>query len=128
MSFDRRILRSVLAAALPITALGGCIVAPAPRPYYAPRPVVYAEAPPPQAYYAPQVVTVEPPPPQPEVIGVAPVVGYVWIGGYWNWVGNRHVWVAGHWDAPRPGHVWVAHRWVRAGGGWRMAQGHWERR
>jgi len=102
--------RALLVACAAALALGGCIVAPAPRPYYAPA-----------------VVTVEPPPPQVEVVGPPPVVGYVWLGGYWGWQGNRHVWVAGHWDAPRPGHVWVAHRWVREGGGWRMAPGHWER-
>ena len=29
------------------------------------------------------------------MVGVAPVPGYVWFGGYWNWVGGRHVWDAG---------------------------------
>ena len=57
------------------TLLGGCVVAPAP------------------GYYG-GVVAVAPPPPQVEVIGVAPTPGYVWIGGYWNWVGGRHVWGA----------------------------------
>jgi YXWGXW repeat-containing protein len=118
--------RRLVSLALPGCAialmLGGCIVAPAPRPYYvAPAPVYVAPAP-------VEYVQVAPPPPQYEVIGAPPVVGYVWLGGYWNWVGGRHVWVAGHWDAPRAGHVWVAHTWVREGGGWRMAPGHWERR
>jgi len=49
------------------------------------------------------------------------------VGGYWNWVGNRHEWVAGHYVAPHPGHHWVAHQWVRQGDGWRLRPGHWDR-
>src|ERR1700689_5601547 len=73
---------AVLSGAL----LGGCIVAPAP------------------GYYGGgAVVTVAPPAPQVEVVGVAPTPGYVWFGGYWNWVGGPHVWVGGHWGPGRPG-------------------------
>jgi hypothetical protein len=89
--------------------LGGCVVAPAP------------------GYYAGGVVTVAPPAPQVEVVGVAPAPGYVWFGGYWDWVGGRYAWHAGSWGPGRPGYHWVAHGWVRAGGGWRMAPGHWAR-
>jgi hypothetical protein len=91
--------------------LGGCIVTPAP------------------GYYGGggAVVTVAPPAPQVEVVGVAPYPGYVWMGGYWNWVGGQHVWVAGHWHEGRPGYHWVPHQWVAARGGWRMAPGHWAR-
>jgi hypothetical protein len=106
-------LRAVLTgAAVSITALSlsACVVAPLPG-YYESGPVV----------------NVAPPPPQGEVIGVAPAVGYIWIGGFWNWVGGRHVWVHGHWDAPRPGYRWAPHRWEQAPGGWRMHPGHWER-
>jgi len=78
--------------------------------------------------YVGETVMVEPPPPQEEVIGVAPAAGYVWLGGYWNWVGGRHVWVAGHWGPGRPGYYWAPHHWVRAGGGWRLAEGHWVHR
>lgn len=73
------------------------------------------------------LVMVAPPAPREEVIGVAPVQGYVWIAGYWSWVGGRHEWVNGHWAAGRPGFHWVAHTWVRQGDGWRMHEGHWER-
>jgi hypothetical protein len=108
-----RTRRWVLGAAMPLlcsVALIGCVVAPA-QPYYASEGPVY----------------VAPPAPQVEYYGAPPAVGYVWIGGYWNWVGNRHVWVAGHWDAGRPGYRWVPHRWEREGNGWRMHQGHWDR-
>ena len=74
------------------------------------------------------VVSVAPPPPQAEVVGVAPVPGYVWIGGYWNWVGSRHVWIGGRWEAPRHGHYWVPHAWHREGPGWRHHHGYWARR
>ena len=73
------------------------------------------------------VVMVAPPPPREEVIGTAPVPGYVWLGGYWSWVGDRHTWVAGHWEAPRPGQHWVASQWLRQGDGWRLKPGRWER-
>jgi hypothetical protein len=73
------------------------------------------------------VVLVAPPPPQVEVMGSPPSADFVWISGYWSWVGNRHVWVGGHWAKPRPGHHWVAHQWVRQGDGWRLHPGHWAR-
>jgi hypothetical protein len=90
-------------------ALAGCVVVPD------------------QRHYPGGVVMVAPPPPREEVIGVPPVPGYVWIGGYWGWVGDRHEWVPGRWAAPRPGRHWVGHQWVRQGDGWRMREGHWER-
>ena len=103
--------KTALAVAIAVTALtlGGCVVAARP------------------AYDGP-VVAVAPPPPQPEVIGVAPAPGYVWFGGYWEWVGGRHVWHAGYWGAGRPGYHWVPHHWVQGPrGGWNMVQGHWAR-
>jgi len=100
----------LVALALSCVTLAGCVVAPAPAP----------------AYDSPTVM-VAPPVAQVEVVGVAPAPGYVWAGGYWNWVGGRHVWVGGHWMAGRPGYHWAPHRWVAVGGGWRLARGHWER-
>lgn len=87
--------------------LAGCVVAPAP---------VYREP-----------VYVEPPPPRVEYPGYAPVVGYVWIGGYWTWVGHRYEWVPGRWAPPRPGYRWVAPRWEREGNHWRQHEGRWDR-
>ena len=80
-----------------------------------------------QRHYVDGVVMVSPPAPREEVIGPAPVPGYVWLSGYWNWVGDRHEWVPGHWAAPRPGRHWVAPLWVRQGDGWRLKPGHWQR-
>ncbi|HEX3846201.1 MAG TPA: hypothetical protein VHV81_02385 [Steroidobacteraceae bacterium] len=105
----RSLTSGVLAALLTLVVLGGCVVVPD------------------QRHYPGGVVMVAPPAPRVEVMGVAPTPGFVWIGGYWNWVGDRHDWVAGHWAAPRAGYHWVPHAWVRAGDGWRMRPGHWQR-
>jgi hypothetical protein len=80
-----------------------------------------------QSHTAGGIVMVAPPPPRVETIESAPAPGYVWLGGYWGWVGDRHEWVPGHWEAPRPGRHWVAHQWVREGDGWRLKPGHWAR-
>jgi len=105
--------KTAVALSLTAAALTGCIVAPVG----------------PGAYYGdPTVVAVAPPPPRYEVVGVAPVVGAIWIAGFWNWAGGRHVWVGGHWDSPRPGYRWTPHRWEPvARGGWRLNGGRWDR-
>src|SRR5271168_5620796 len=100
---NQKWLRASLASGLVLgMALAGCVVVPD------------------QRHYADGVVMVAPPAPRVEVIGEAPAPGYVWIGGYWDWVGGRYVWHAGSWGPGRPGYHWVAHGWVRSGGGWRM--------
>ena len=101
--------RTLLLGFLFATAMSACVVVPD------------------QRHYAGGVVLVAPPLPREEIIGVAPVPGYVWIGGYWNWVGNSHQWISGYWAAPRRGRVWVAHQWVRQGDGWRLTGGRWVR-
>src|SRR5580658_118365 len=110
--FARPVLIATLAAA---TVLGGCVVRGS---VAVPEPAVYVGG----------TITTAPPAPQVEVYGAPPVAGYVWIGGYWNWVGGRHVWVGGHWAAGRAGYVWAPHHWVQGRDGWHMAEGHWVRR
>jgi hypothetical protein len=78
--------------------------------------------------YVGGAVAVAPPAPIAETYGPAPVAGYVWLGGYWNWVGGQHVWVRGHWEAPRAGYRWVPHAWVHRSDGWHLGRGHWARR
>ena len=104
----------VLAAAVALT-VSACVVVPA-RGYYAGG-----------GYYT-GAVTIAPPEPQVEVYGAPPVAGYVWIGGYWNWVNGRHVWVGGRWSAPRPGYRWAPHHWEHRADGWHLAGGGWVRR
>lgn len=103
--------------ALVTAGLAGCVVAPV-GPYY--RGGIdadgdgYADAPPPA--------------PQSEYVGPPPVVGYVWLGGYWGWRANRYVWIGGHWGAPPyPGYRWVPHAWSPYGNRWRQRPGYWSR-
>jgi WXXGXW repeat (2 copies) len=92
-------------------SLGGCIVAPAPGPYYG------------GAY-----VTLAPPAARVEYYGVAPSPGYFWIGGFWHYGPGGYAWSPGHWQAPRAGYRWVPNRWVHGARGWHMAGGRWARR
>jgi len=101
---------SLLLAVLMAGLLGGCVVAPAPYSH---------------SYYGGPVM-VAPPAPRIEYPGQPPVVGHVWINGFWNWGGGRHDWVPGHWEAPRPGYAWAPHRWEHDGNAWRMQGGRWE--
>jgi len=100
--------RIALVCGITCLALSACVVTPAPG-----------------GFYVGPAVAAPPPPAQAEYYGAPPAVGYVWIGGYWNWVGGRYVWVGGHWAPPHPGYRWEARRWVRTPGGWRMAGGRW---
>src|ERR1700730_5340941 len=99
-NIENHVRNLVLAAAAALT-LSACVVTPV--GYYGGG-----------GYYT-GVVTIEPPAPQVEVYGTAPAPGYVWLGGYWNWVGGRHVWVGGHWSAPRAGYRWAPNRWGHRG-------------
>jgi hypothetical protein len=107
-----------LGRALPLTAalampmiLSACVVYPA--GYNA-------------GYYG-GTVSYGPPTAQAEAIGVAPYPGYIWLGGYWNWVSGAYSWVPGRWSAPRAGYHWVQPTWARSGNGWRMSRGGWRR-
>lgn len=108
-----------LATLLATWGLAGCVVAPLPPPGY---PVTVESGPGP-VMIAPQA----PPPMIVEPVLVAPAPGYIWIGGYWSWSGDRHVWTRGHWAPPRPGYHWVPRRWSQGPGGWHQHGGHWAR-
>ncbi|MFU2486416.1 hypothetical protein [Thauera sp. WH-1] len=82
--------------------LGGCAVVPAERHGYGA----------PYGYYddydrGTLIVT---PPPRVEYRGLPPVASYIWIDGYWNWVGTRHVWVPGYWAPPGTRARTIVHR------------------
>jgi hypothetical protein len=110
MSHKSARIRLIATAAVLVLSLSACVVYPR------------------RAYYVGPEVAVAPPAPVVETYGVAPVAGYVWLGGYWNWVGGRYAWVRGHWAAPRPGYHWAPGVWARGpGGGWRMTGGAWVR-
>jgi hypothetical protein len=98
-------------------SLAGCVIAPLP-----PSGTVVGEP-----GGAVVVAPVAPPPPVAETVLVAPAPGYIWIGGYWSWVGGRHVWTRGYWSAPRAGYRWVPRRWEHGAGGWHQRGGRWAR-
>lgn len=115
--------RAPLWAALGLAAaatLSGCVVAPV-----GPRPV-YGGAP----YYDDSVaVNVAPPAPYVETVPVAPFVGALWIGGFWDWSGGRHVWHPGHYERPRAGYAYRQPGWSHGPDGrWMLHRGGWERR
>ena len=113
--------KSLLALAiggLSFAGLGGCYYdEPAPPP-----PGVTVAAPVPGG----EVVATAPPPDYVETPPPAPGVGFVWIGGFWDWDGGHYVWRDGRWDRPGPGHRdWVRDRWVHGHGGYVHERGHW---
>lgn len=72
------------------------------------------------------VVRIGPPAPIVERPGPPPRTGFVWVGGYHRWNGQRYVWVPGRWvRPPRPHAVWVPAHWVPRRGGYVFVRGHW---
>ncbi|HVO06960.1 MAG TPA: hypothetical protein VMT83_09265 [Burkholderiaceae bacterium] len=119
-----------------VWGLSGCVVAPAGYyngyyygGYYYPGYYYGGYSP---GYYAGggeaiAVADVAPPAPYYETVPVAPFVGAVWFGGYWNWYGGHYGWVPGYWGHARPGYVWHPYHWAPHGGGrWAMSGG-WAR-
>ena len=114
MTRTSKLVLALAAAAALGGTLAGCVVAPA-QPYYG----GYAE-------YDSGPVMVAPPAPQVEYYGPPPIVGQVWINGFWGWSGGRHVWHGGYWGTPpHAGAHWVPHTWEHQGNGWRLRRGHW---
>ena len=71
------------------------------------------------------VVAAAPPAAPVETVLVAPVPGYVWVGGEWIWNGGWG-WMAGHWIAPPYPHaIWIQGGWYRGPRGYRRTSGHW---
>jgi WXXGXW repeat (2 copies) len=84
-----RLVKALTTAAVLGLTMSACVVVPRPYSDY-PSSGVYADAPPPAPRY--------------DVVPVAPFVGAIWIGGYWNWYGGRRVWVPGRWVPPHHHH------------------------
>ena len=62
-----------------------------------------------------------PPPVRYEVVP-APIRGYVWVPGYWDWRSRHQIWVSGRWVREHPGYAYQPNRWFERGG-----RGHLER-
>jgi hypothetical protein len=110
-------------AAVGALLLSGCVVAPA--PYYGDGSAGYPAAGYGDGYgdaavYAPTA----PPAPYAEVQPAIPFAGAIWIGGFWNWSGDRYSWVPGRYERPRAGYQWEQRRWTQGSRGWQL-QGGW---
>lgn len=108
----------LVAAAMGAAALSGCVVAPVGPAYGG------------GGYYDSNMVVANVPPPAPyvETVPVAPFVGAVWIGGFWDWSGGRHVWHPGRYERPRPGFAYRQGGWSHGPDGrWMLHRGGWER-
>ncbi|HVY46828.1 MAG TPA: hypothetical protein VHB21_13165 [Minicystis sp.] len=76
---------------------------------------------------SPVVVTAAPPPLRYEVVP-RPIVGRVWVPGYWHWGPRGYIWAPGRYVVARPGYRWIAPRYVWRGGYHYYYGGHWIRR
>ena len=122
---SRARMRPLLAAAVFVPLLGGCVtyVQPAGSPPPPPQadvaeepqesaPAVTAEIPPP-----PLPVYEQPPLPEP---------GYLWTPGYWNYGPAGYFWVPGTWVMPpRVGVLWTPGYWGFVGGVYLFHAGYW---
>ena len=111
-------------ALLGLSTLPACVVAP--YGYYGYNGYGYYGYP--ASYYGTAgetIATTDVPPPAPyyEVQPVAPFVGAVWIGGYWNWYGGHYAWAPGYWAHPRPGYAWHPYHWAPYSGRWGLSGG-----
>jgi hypothetical protein len=72
------------------------------------------------------IVQIAPPSPRAEVVP-QPRRGYVWVGGYWDWRGNKHHWVKGTWVKERRGYQYNQPAWAERDGRWQLDRGNWRR-
>src|SRR5678816_3682647 len=66
--------------------------------------------------YNDQGYVAQPPPPPPPMYGYQqppmPAPGFIWVDGYWNFMGGRYAWVGGYWRRPPfVGSYWMAPRY-----------------
>jgi hypothetical protein len=72
-------------------------------------------------------IRIGPPAPVVERPGPPPREGFVWIGGYHRWDGQRYVWTPGRWaEPPRPHARWEAGRWEHRHDGYVWVEGRWK--
>lgn len=112
----RRLLKSLLLAAAPASAVGALTGRAAAQQW----------RPPSQRSTAPSLT----PPPLPRYERLPqPRPGYVWVPGHWIWSSRqrRYVWVDGRWTRNRPGFRYAGSRWVFRNGEWHFIPGQWVR-
>lgn len=76
------------------------------------------------------VMTVPNPPPDPkeEEKPASPGPGYIWVAGYWDYIGGHHVWREGRWMQSKPNYEYVRARYAYDGHSWQFYVPHWHHR
>ncbi len=69
-------------------------------------------------------VDTQPPPPQDEAVP-QPKAGFVWVRGYWEFLGGKWVWHGGAWQAAREGATWRDGHWERRDDHYHWVEGRW---
>jgi len=79
-----------------------------------------------------QVMVVEVPNAPPDVKAEqkaeCPGPGYIWVAGYWDYIGGHHVWRDGRWVQGKAGYEYVRARYEFDGHQWQFHIPHWHRR
>ena len=76
-------------------------------------------------------VPVNSPPPAEKTEGArpaAPGYGYIWVGGYWDYLDGNYIWRDGRWVQGKPDYEYVRARYEYDGKAWVFHRPHWKRR
>ena len=58
----------------------------------------------------------------------APGYGYIWVGGYWDYLDGNYIWTDGRWVQGKPDYEYVRARYEYDGKAWVFHRPHWKRR
>lgn len=58
----------------------------------------------------------------------APGFGYIWVGGYWDYLDGNYIWRDGRWVQGKPDYEYVRARYEYDGKAWVFHRPHWKRR
>ena len=58
----------------------------------------------------------------------APGYGYIWVGGYWDYLDGNYIWRDGRWVQGKPDYEYVRARYDNDGKSWVFHRPHWKRR
>ena len=58
----------------------------------------------------------------------APGYGFIWVGGYWDYLDGNYIWRDGRWVQGKPDYEYVRARYEYDGKAWVFHRPHWKRR
>jgi hypothetical protein len=70
----------------------------------------------------------QPPADKTEDKPASPGFGYIWVSGYWDYIGGQYVWRNGRWVQGKPDYEYVRARYEYDGKGWTFHRPHWKKR